>query len=55
MEMLVARGQEGEISEAANALPDPVDTDEHADVLADLGVSPDDLKDSGEGGLKFGI
>lgn len=55
MEMLTARGEGGQIPEAANQLPDPVDSEKHADLLKDLGVDPADFQDGGEGGLKFGI
>lgn len=55
LEMLVARGQEDRVDEATNQLPDPVDTEEHADLLAQLGVDPADLEEAGAGGLKFGI
>ena len=55
MEMLTARGEEEQIPAAANELPDPVDTNEHGEVLAELGVKAEDLEDSGGGGLKFGV
>ena len=55
LEMLAARGQDDQIDEATNQLPDPVDTEEHADLLAQLGVDPGDLEEAGSGGLKFGI
>jgi len=55
LEMLAARGGDDRIEEATNQLPDPVDTDEHADLLTQLGVDPADLSEAGGGGLKFGI
>ena len=55
MEMLVARGQEAHLSDAANELPDPVDTEEHAAALAELGVSEADLAHGQDAGLKFGL
>ncbi len=55
MEMLVVRGEEGHLSDAANELPDPVDTEEHAAVLADLGVATADLEGGEGAGLKFGL
>ena len=55
LEMLAARGQDDRIEEATNQLPDPVDTEQHADLLTELGVDPADLGEAGGGGLKFGI
>jgi hypothetical protein len=55
LEMLTARGEDDRIEEATNQLPDPVDTEQHADLLAELGVDPADLDEAGGGGLKFGI
>lgn len=55
VEMLAARGQDAQIDEALNQLPDPVDTDEHAEVLDQLGVERADLDAAGEAGVKFGI
>ena len=55
LEMLAARGKDGQLQEAANQLPDPVDTEEHADLLAQLGVERQDLEEGGAGGVRFGI
>ena len=55
LEMLTARGKDGQLEEAANQLPDPVDTEEHADLLEQLGVERQDLEEGGAGGVKFGI
>ncbi len=55
LEMLAARGQDDQIEEMTNQLPDPVDTEEHADLLKQLGVDPAGLEEAGAGGLKFGI
>lgn len=39
------RGDEDRVAEAEERLPDVVDTEENADVLAELGVEADDLDD----------
>ncbi len=45
VEFIKARGDKERVGEAEQKLPDVVDTDEHADLLAELGVEPDDLDD----------
>ena len=55
LEMLTARGKDAQLQEATNQLPDPVDTEEHADLLAQLGVERQDLEEGGAGGVKFAI
>ena len=55
LEMLAARGKDEQLEEAANQLPDPVDSEMHADLLSQLGVERQDLEEGGAGGVKFGI
>ncbi len=43
VDFIRTRGDEDRVSEAESRLPEQVDTDEHADLLAQLGVEPDDL------------
>lgn len=43
------RGDDKRIAEAEKTLPDRVDTDRDGVLLAQLGVKPDDLDDTGQG------
>ena len=49
LELLLSRGQQTALYEADDDFPDPVDTDQHADLLAELGIDPADLPDVGDG------
>ena len=40
VELLRSRGEQAKADQAADELPDSVDTDQHADVLAKLGIDP---------------
>jgi F0F1-type ATP synthase membrane subunit b/b' len=51
IEMLRSQGQEDKASQAESELPGQVDTDQHADLLEKLGVSPQDLIGKLGGGL----
>jgi len=51
LELLIARGQQTQLYEADDALPDPVDTQRHRELLTRLGLDPDDLEaELGKGG-----
>ena len=43
LELLLATQQQTLVSDADQDLPDPVDTDEHADLLRRLGLDPEQL------------
>ena len=49
LELLLSRGQQTSLYEADDDLPDPVDTEQHADLLAELGIDPADLSDDSDG------
>jgi hypothetical protein len=49
LEFLRSHGQEDKVQQAEQALPDTVDTDQHADKLGQLGINPAELL--GGGGL----
>lgn len=46
---LKERGQSEKIPQAEELLPDPVDTDEHAGHLAELGIDLEDIVHQGMG------
>ena len=43
LEQLPERGAEDKIQQAEQELPDQVDPEQHADLLAKLGIDPQDL------------
>jgi hypothetical protein len=43
LELLLAGQQQTAVSDADQDLPDPVDTDEHADLLRRIGLDPEQL------------
>ncbi|HEY4630571.1 MAG TPA: hypothetical protein VIG96_04645 [Blastococcus sp.] len=51
IEMLKSQGQDDKASQADSELPGKVDTDQHADILQKLGISPQDLIGKLGGGL----
>jgi hypothetical protein len=53
IELLKSRGEHDKASEAESQLPDRVDPEQHSDLLAKLGIDPQDLlgKLGGLGGL----
>jgi hypothetical protein len=51
IELLKSRGDHDKAAQAESELPGKVDTDEHADLLAKLGVDPQDLIGKLGGGL----
>jgi hypothetical protein len=51
IEMLKSQGQDDKASQADSELPGQVDTDQHADILQKLGLSPQDLIGKLGGGL----
>jgi len=51
IEMLKSQGQDDKASQADSELPSQVDTDQHADILQKLGISPQDLIGKLGGGL----
>lgn len=59
LELLRQRGEEGKASEAERQLPDKVDPDQHAGLLGQIGVDPQDLLgklgDLGGLGKKLGL
>ena len=57
LELLLARGQQTSLYDADQDLPDPVDTDRDAALLAELGIDPADLSDTpdGSGGSAGGL
>lgn len=57
LDLLKSQGQYQQADQAAQELPDQVDTDEHAGLLGTLGINPADLiaKITGGGGLGGGL
>jgi hypothetical protein len=57
LEFLRSRGDEQQAQQADSELPDQVDTDQHADLLAKFGINPQELLSGGLGGLggKLGL
>ena len=57
IEFLKSRGDQGKADQAQSQLPDQVDTDQHADLLAKFGINPQELLSGGLGGLggKLGL
>ena len=53
LDVLREKGAEDKLEQAANELPDPVDTEKHADQLQKLGIDPQDLL--GSIGGKLGL
>ena len=51
LQFLKDKGQSQQSDQAAAELPDQVDTDQHADLLAKLGVDPKELLGSVGGSL----
>jgi len=51
IELLKSRGDHDKAQQAESELPGKVDTDEHADLLGKLGLSPQDLLGKLGGGL----
>lgn len=43
IDLLKSQGDQGKADQAAQQLPDKVDTDQHQDLLAKLGINPADL------------
>lgn len=57
LEFLRNRGDQQQADQADGELPDQVDTDQHADLLAKFGINPQELLRGGLGGLggKLGL
>ena len=57
LNMLRSNGQDADADRAQQDLPDQVDTDQHADLLAKFGINPQELLSGGLGGLggKLGL
>lgn len=57
LSLLRDRGDNDKADQAANELPDQVDTDQHADLLGKLGLDPAELAGKLPGGLgdKLGL
>ena len=53
LDLLRERGQQDQVQQADQELPDQVDTDQHANLLQKFGINPQDLiqKFMGGGGL----
>lgn len=51
IELLKSRGEDAKAAKAETALPDKVDPQAHADVLAEVGIDPQDLLGGLPGGL----
>jgi hypothetical protein len=51
IDMLRSQGEDDRASQAEQALPDQVDTDQHADLLQRIGLNPQDLISKLGGGL----
>ena len=43
IEFLKSRGEQDKAQQAEGQLPDQVDTDQHADLLGQLGINPQEL------------
>ena len=56
LELLRSRGEDDKAAQADGQLPQQVDTEQHADVLQQLGIDPGDLAGSLGGiGKKLGL
>jgi len=57
LELLRDRGQDDKAEQADRALPDQVDTEQHADQLSKLGIDPQELAGKLPGGVgeKLGL
>jgi hypothetical protein len=53
LQLLRDRGDHDKVQQADQQLPDQVDTEQHSDLLAKIGVKPDDLV--GDIGKKLGL
>jgi hypothetical protein len=51
LELLRKQGDNDKAAQAESELPDQVDTDQHADLLSKLGISPAELLSKLPGGL----
>lgn len=51
LELLRSQGEEQKAAQAAEELPQQVDTDQHADLLAKLNIDPSELVGKLGGGL----
>jgi hypothetical protein len=51
IELLRERGQQDQATQAESELPDPVDPEQHADLLSKFGLDPQDLLEKVPGGL----
>ncbi len=51
VELLQSRGETDKAAQAASELPDKVDPQLHADLLANVGIDPQDLLNNLPGGL----
>ena len=54
LDLLKNRGDQQQAEQAQTELPDQVDTDQHADLLAKFGINPQELLSGGLGG-KLGL
>jgi hypothetical protein len=57
IEFLKSRGEQDKADQAQSELPDQVDTDQHSDLLAKLGINPAELLGGAGGGIagKLGL
>ena len=57
LELLRERGEDDKAQQADQELPDQVDTEQHGDILARLGIDPGELAGKLPGGVgeKFGL
>lgn len=53
LQLLRDRGDGDNAQQADKQLPDQVDTEQHGDLLAAIGINPDEL--AGDIGRKFGL
>ena len=51
LDLLRQQGKDDQVGQADQELPDQVDTDQHADLLSKLGISPAELLAKLPGGL----
>ena len=53
LDMLQEKGQQDQVTQAEQQLPDQVDTDQNADLLQRLGINPQEIleKFMGRGGI----
>ncbi|RZS79415.1 hypothetical protein EV189_3769 [Motilibacter rhizosphaerae] len=51
IDLLQSQGAQDKVAEAQQALPDKVDTEQHADLLSRFGIDPKDLAGKLAGGL----